>query len=80
VVGDDEQERSLQRAHRLGWNSGLERYQFHNAMKATRHVTLARMANARWAAGWPMSIRRARGAPSGWATLAGYAADSATGG
>jgi hypothetical protein len=45
ALGDDDQERSLQRAHRLWWNSGLDRHQSHNAMKAARHGTLARMAN-----------------------------------
>jgi hypothetical protein len=53
-LGDDDQERSLARAHRLWWNSKLERYRFHNAMKAAKHVTLARMANGQ-VSGRPMA-------------------------
>jgi hypothetical protein len=42
--GDDDQQRSTERAHRLWWNSKLERWRFHNAMKAARHATQARLA------------------------------------
>ena len=46
-LGDDDQERSIDRAHRMWWNSKLERGRFHNAMKAARHATLTRMSAGR---------------------------------
>jgi hypothetical protein len=51
---DDDAQRSLTRAHRLWWNSKLERERFHNAMKAAKHTTLARMAKGQ-VAGRPMA-------------------------
>jgi hypothetical protein len=63
---DDDQERSLDRAHRMWWNSKLERGRFHNAMKAARHATLVRMANGQ-VGGRPMAYF--------FGVLAGAAAD-----
>ena len=65
-LGDDDQERSIERAHRLWWNSKLERWRFHNAMKAAKHATLARMANGQ-VSGRPMAYF--------FGVLAGAAAD-----
>jgi len=60
-LDDDDQERSLDRAHRMWWSSKLERWRFHNAMKAARHATLARMANASSVVGqWPTSLEFSR--------------------
>jgi hypothetical protein len=53
-LDDDDQDRSLDRAHRMWWNSKLERWRFHNAMKAAKHATLARMANGQ-VSGRPMA-------------------------
>jgi hypothetical protein len=43
-LGDDDQQRSTERAHRLWWNSKLERWRLHNAMTAARYATLARVS------------------------------------
>jgi hypothetical protein len=51
---DNDPQRSLDRAHRLWWNSKLERGRFHNAMKAAKHVTVARMARGQ-VTGRPMA-------------------------
>lgn len=65
-LGDDDQDRSLDRAHRMWWNSKLERWRFHNAMKSAKHATLARMANGQ-VSGRPMAYF--------FGVLAGAAAD-----
>jgi hypothetical protein len=65
-LGDDDTERSLERAHRMWWNSKLERGRFHNAMKAAKHVTLTRMASGQ-VGGRPMAYF--------FGVLAGAAAD-----
>jgi hypothetical protein len=65
-LGDDDQQRSIERAHRLWWNSKLERWRFHNAMKAARHATTTRAAKGQVGAR-PMAYF--------FAVLAGAAAD-----
>ena len=64
--GDDDQQRSIERAHRLWWNSKLERWRFHNAMKLARHTTLKRLT-AGQVGGRPMAYF--------FSVLAGAAAD-----
>ena len=65
-LDDDDQQRSLDRAHRMWWNSKLERWRFHNAMKAAKDATLARKAKGQ-VGGRPMAYF--------FGVLAGAAAD-----
>jgi len=90
-LDDDDQERSLDRAHRMWWNSKLERWRFHNAMKAAKHATLARMANGQ-VGGRPMAyffgvlagaaadqcVRAGQTLPQGWEMTLGSEEGSAT--
>jgi hypothetical protein len=42
-LGDDDLQRSVERAHHIWWNSKLPRDAFHNAMKAAHHETRAKL-------------------------------------
>jgi hypothetical protein len=52
-LSDDDPKRSLERAHRLWWNSGLSRDAYHLAMKRAWYATSARLRQGRILRGPP---------------------------